>query len=130
MISYANACAQVGYNPNATRPTPQYLYYAYKDGQAVVFYERERALEYSRNVERAVVNADEIATFRATQREVERKAAELWYNELRAEYAHFSKRQFELVYAKAYEEGHSAGYDEVASTFDDLAYLCSEFKKG
>ena len=130
MISYANACAQVGYSPNATRPAAQYLYYAYKAGQAVAFKDRDRALEYSKNVERVVGNSVEIETFRATQRELEKKAAELWYNDLRAEYAHFSKRQFELVYAKAYEDGHSAGYDDIASTFDDLAYLCSEFNKG
>ena len=129
MISYANACAQVGYSPNATRPAAQYLYYAYKAGQAVAFKDRDQALEFSKNVERVAANNDE-TTFRATQRELEKKAAKLWYDELRAEYAHFSKRQFELVYAKAYEDGHSAGYDDIASTFDDLAYLCSEFNKG
>ena len=129
MISYADACDQVGYNPNATRPVTQYLYYAYKAGQAVAFKDRDQALEFSKNVERVAANNDE-TTFRATQRELEKKAAKLWYDELRAEYAHFSKRQFELVYAKAYEDGHSAGYDDIASTFDDLAYLCSEFNKG
>lgn len=130
MISYANACAAVGYDPRAERPAPEYQYYAYKAGKAVAFPDFDLAMKYSRNVERVAINQNEIDGFRDNQRKLEQQAAKYWYDELRAEYAHFSKRQFELVYAKAYEDGHSAGYDDVASTFDDLAYLCSEFNKG
>lgn len=127
MISYENACAAVGYNPHAERPVPEYQYYGYKAGQAVAFKDRDAAMKYSRNVERVAVNQDEIDAFRDNQRKLEQQAAKHWYDELRSDFQDLSDKQFALVYARAYEERHSSGYDDIADEVDTLVDLCRAF---
>ena len=127
MISYANACAAVGYDPHAERPAPEYQYYAYKAGQAVAFKDRDQAMKYSRNVERVAVNQNEIDAFRDNQRKLEQQAAKHWYDELRSDFQDLSDKQFALVYARAYEECHSSGYDDIADEVDTLVDLCRAF---
>lgn len=127
MISYANACAAVGYNPHAERPVPEYQYYSYKAGKAVAFTHRDAAMEFSKNIERVIVNQNEIAAFWDNQRKLEQQAAKLWYDELRSDFQDLSDKQFALVYARAYEECHSSGYDDIADEVDTLVDLCRAF---
>jgi len=56
-----------------------------------------------------------------SQRELESKACDLWYQELKEEYLSpsFSQELFDLCYSQAYDRGHHAGYDEVASYMAD-----------
>lgn len=127
MISYANACAAVGYDPRAERPAPEYQFYAYKAGKAVAFPDFDLAMKYSRNVERVAVNQNEIDAFQDNQRKREQQAAKYWYDELRSDFQDLSDKQFALVYARAYEECHSSGYDDIAAEVDTLVDLCRAF---
>ena len=45
-------------------------------------------------------------------------ATQRWYDELRSENDHLGDSTFLIVYQLAYEDGHSAGYDEVGLMFD------------
>ena len=49
--------------------------------------------------------------------------------ELRDDYPELTDKQFGIIYDKAYEDGHSAGYDEVGLHFQDLYYFCMKFVK-
>ena len=129
MITFQDACKQVGYDRGAEWPKPIFKYFAYKAGKAHEFDAMKEALAFSKNVERALTNQDEIDVFRNRQREGEASAAELWMKELRADYPELTDKQFGVIYDKAYENGHSAGYDEVGRHFQDLYHFCMNFVK-
>ena len=129
MIKFEEACKQVGYDHAAEWPQTVYKYYAYKDGKAREFDTRQEAQAFSNLVEYTVANKDEIHAFQDKQTEGEIAAAELWLKELRADYPELTDKQFGIIYDKAYEDGHSAGYDEVGLHFQDLYYFCMNFVK-
>ena len=127
MITFKEACNRVGYDSSVKRPQTVYKYYAYKDGKAHEFTTRQEAQAFSNLVEYTVANKDEIRAFQDKQTEAEIAAAELWLKELRADYPELTDKQFGMIYGKAYEDGHSAGYDEVGLHFVDLYYFCMKF---
>ena len=129
MIRFEDACKQVGYDRTAKWPKPIFKYFAYKSGKAYEFETMKEALEFSKNVEKAMANQDEIDVFRNKQREGELAAAAFWLKELCADYPELTDKQFGVIYGKAYEDGHSAGYDEVGLHFQDLYYFCMNFHK-
>ena len=129
MIRFEDACEQVGYDRTAEWPKPIFKYFAYKAGKAFEFKTMKEALAFSKNVEKAMANQDEIDVFRNRQREGEASAVDLWMKELRADYPELTDKQFGIIYDKAYEDGHSAGYDEVGLHFQDLYYFCMNFHK-
>lgn len=45
---------------------------------------------------------------------------QVWRNKLREEHSNLNDATFELVYAMAYERGHSSGYYEIRNYMDDL----------
>jgi hypothetical protein len=49
------------------------------------------------------------------------KAQIAWYEDLREENKHYNEGIFNLIYSRAYDRGHSSGYDAVAIEFDDIA---------
>lgn len=130
MIKFEDACKQVGYDRSVKRPQNVYKYYAYKDGKAYEFATRQEAHAFSDLVEHTVANKDEIRAFQDKQTKAEIAAAELWLKELRDDYPELTDKQFSIIYDKAYEDGHSAGYDEVGLHFEDLYYFCMNFVKG
>ena len=129
MIKFEDACQRVGYDRSAERPQTVYKYYTYKDGKAHEFATRQEAHAFSNLVEHAVANKDEIQAFQDKQTKAETTAAELWLKELRDDYPELTDKQFGIIYDKAYEDGHSAGYDEVGLHFQDLYYFCMNFVK-
>ena len=138
MIKFEDACKQVGYDRTAEWPKPIFKYFAYKSGKAHEFETMKEALAFSKNVEKAMANQDEIDVFRNRQREGEHTAVDLWMKELRDDYPELTDKQFGIIYDKAYEDGysveydeddHSAGYDEVGLHFQDLYYFCMKFVK-
>lgn len=129
MIKFEDACQRVGYDRSAERPQTIYKYYAYIDGKVYEFATRQEAQTFSKSVEYAVANKDEIRAFQDKQTEAELAAAALWLKELRADYPELTDKQFGVIYGKAYEDGHSAGYDEVGLHFQDLYYFCMNFVK-
>ena len=129
MVKFEDVCKQVGYDRNAQRPETVYKYYAYKNGKVHEFATRLDAQAFSNLVEQAVANKDEIQAFQDKQTKAEIAAAELWLKELRDDYPELTDKQFGVIYDKAYEDGHSAGYDEVGLHFQDLYYFCMNFVK-
>ena len=129
MITFQNACEQVGYDRTAPRPEPIYKYFAYKAGVAKQFDTRKEAVAFSNIVERVIVNQSERDSFGKKQADGEAAAAELWMKELCDDYPELTDKQFGIIYDKAYEDGHSAGYDEVGLHFQDLYYFCMNFHK-
>lgn len=129
MIKFEDACKQVGYDRTAKWPEPIFKYFAYKSGVAKQFDTRKEAEAFSNNVERVVVNQSERDSFGKKQAVGEAAAVELWLKELRADYPELTDKQFGVIYGKAYEDGHPAGYDEVGLHFQDLYYFCMNFVK-
>lgn len=54
------------------------------------------------------------------------KANKIWYNNLRSEYSYLSNEVFKICYNKAYDDGHSYGYDEVANYMIDYVYFAEQ----
>lgn len=57
-------------------------------------------------------------------RDQQARISAIWDAELRAEYSHLNDATFSAIYSQAYDDGHSAGMDEVANYmigYDDLA---------
>lgn len=129
MIAFQNACEQVGYDRTAEWPEPIFKYFAYKSGVAKEFDTRKEAVAFSNIVESVLVNQIERDSFGKKQADGEVAAVELWLKELRADYPELTDKQFGIIYDKAYEDGHPAGYDEVGLHFQDLYYFCMNFAK-
>lgn len=129
MIRFQNACEQVGYDRTAEWPEPIREYFAYKAGVAKQFDTRKEAVAFSNIVESVIVNQSERDSFGKKQADGEAAAVELWMKELRADYPELTDKQFGIIYDKAYEDGHPAGYDEVGLHFQDLYYFCMNFVK-
>ena len=129
MITFQNACKQVGYDRTAEWPESIFKYFAYKSGVVKQFDTRQEAVAFSNIVERVTVNQSELDSFGRKQAEIEASAVNLWMKELRDDYPELTDKQFGIIYDKAYEDGHSAGYDEVGLHFQDLYYFCMKFVK-
>jgi len=127
MISWKEACARVGHEIALESPKEKTVYYCYQDGVALgPFDSRKQAASAIPDsgkpalIDAVVTNREEIKAFWDDVRASESKAAALFHSELRAEYAELSDELYNLCYSKAYEKGHSAGYDEVAGSLQDL----------
>ena len=57
------------------------------------------------------------------------KAIVKWYDDLQAEYSDLTPTLFSIVYNKAYEDGHHAGYDEVANRMIDASQFAEDIIK-
>lgn len=94
-----------------------------KKGEVQEFCNESDAKSFSNLVERVTVNQQEIDNWKQTRRELESKAFDIWHTHLRREYDYLSDAVFDLCYNKAYDDGHSAGYDEVSVEMSDIAYF-------
>jgi hypothetical protein len=122
-MKYEQACEQVGYDRFASCPIEQKVVcFAYKDGKAKQFDTIVAARAFSKNTETVVANKAEIEQWKSTQAQLRAKAFDVWYTALQAEYICplLNKELFDLCYAKAYEAGHSAGYDEIDNYMGDF----------
>lgn len=120
MRRFDEICREVGYDRRATGPDVAERWAAYKDGEVKFFGTRAEAYAHSKMVEELDLAAAR-RKFRDQQRELERIAVEYFKRELRAEYPEFTNDQYAIIYAKAYEDGHSNGYDDVAYEVSELA---------
>lgn len=74
-----------------------------------------------------ISNAAERDEFFKEQLRIEKFVFDKWFSCLREENHHLNDAQFNLIYNKAYEEGHSDGYDAVAERFSDLEKFVLRF---
>lgn len=120
-LTWNAACDLAGFFKNDTPPTTSYQYYGYSAGKVHgPFQSKEEAAVFPHH-EKVVVNADAIESFWKQRRSLESEAARLFHSCLRQEYAELSDEAYNLCYAKAYEDGHSSGYDEVANYLAEYA---------
>lgn len=122
---------EIGIDSIGEAPKRVYKYAAYKDGRAEVFDDVVAAKQFSKNYEKIVDFESGLAydTWWANYKAMDQAAATIWKNELRNEHPQFNDAVFELIYARAYETGHSAGYDEVANEFDIAADFVADIIK-
>lgn len=120
MRRFDEICKDVGYDRRATGPDVAERWAAYKNGEVKFFGTAKEAQAHSTMVEELDLVAAR-RKFRDSQRDLERVAVEYFKRELRDEYPEFTEDQYALIYAKAYEDGHSNGYDDVACVMSDLA---------
>ena len=129
MISWNEACSISGYDPKVSAPASEYIYFAYKNGECQSFTYLDDAKTFSDNTERGVSNKDDIDAFWKKRRTLETKALNVWKNALREEYNHLSRDMFGICYSKAYEDGHHAGYDEVANYMNSSVEFAENIMK-
>ena len=129
MVKFEDVCEQVGYDRTTEWPEPIFKYFAYKSGVVKQFDTHKEAVAFSNIVESVIVNQSERDSFGRKQADAEASAVNLWMKELRDDYPELTDKQFGIIYDKAYEDGHSAGYDEVGLHFQDLYYFCMNFHK-
>lgn len=119
-MSYKEACKEVGYDPKSDPVAPIKFWYGYKNGKAVQFTTKELAVSFSRNIESVVINSAEIAKWKEKQNKKHIEAVTLWVKVLKEDYLYYvSGDVFDLCYDRAYDRGHSSGYDEVALILED-----------
>lgn len=129
-MRYDDACAQVGYDRQSyNAPAAEYKYFAYKNGESKEFNSMAEAKNFSSNTEKVQTNKEEVQKYHNERRALENKASEIWHNALREEYDYLPDAIYNLCYSKAYEDGHSAGYDEVANEMIDLADMAEKIMK-
>lgn len=126
MISYKQCEEMVGVKPEY--PRTEYGYRAYKNGECKVFYTSKEANEFSKLVERLVVNEEEYNLQKEAYYAYETKVFELWITELKSEFD-LPEKVFSICYSEAYDRGHSAGYDEVASYMCDVVEFYEKIMK-
>jgi len=116
MKTWLQCCEEVGYNPSDYKAPPEkVVYFAYANGKATECESREEAAKLSKNVEKYVTNKDEIKAYCETRLELELAAGDIWRQALNEEYAYLKPEVLSVCYNKAWEDGHSYGYDEVAN---------------
>lgn len=101
------------------RVQPIYKYYAYKDGIAAIFDNRNDAHNHSKHVEQFQYNKDEYALYTAKYNEVDSAVYTAWEAALRVQYPNITTEVFDKCMSMAYDRGHSSGYDEVESYLND-----------
>ena len=107
-----------------TRPTPEYVWFAYKNGEVVyrslLSWEDAEKRGNTKVVEKVCVNKADIDAWDEVQEQAVCRAETKWYEDMREEYSFLNSTVFNLCYAEAYGRGHSSGYDEVANYMIDI----------
>lgn len=130
MITWKEACGQVGYDQSENCPYEQIVvWYAYFGGQAVKCVDQKSAKALSPNVERVVEKNPARDIWFADRRSLEMKASEIFHKALREEYSDLSDEVYSICYDEAYDDGHSSGYDEVANCMIGVTFFAAKIMK-
>lgn len=131
MITWADACEQVGYDPEATGPKIEYKYYAYKSGKVTEFTNEAEAHAFSGMVESEQIplTAEAEKEWLDQNEQLEIAAVDNWYAALEIEYAHLPASVFRLCYDQAYQEAHPYGYDEITKNMAGIVDFAARLVK-
>lgn len=114
----------------STRPAPECMWFAYKNGEVVyrslLSQEDAEKRGNTKVVEKVCVNKADIDAWDEVRQQTECRAETKWYEDLREEYSFLNSTVFSLCYAEAYDRGHSSGYDEVANYMIDIVYFAEK----
>jgi hypothetical protein len=111
-------------------------YFAYKGGESKKFNTRTEAQKFSSNIE-AVKDKKALGAQRKKYYEVENevvgKVIQAMKDDLGYDNSEEDKKVFDLIYSRAYEDGHSSGFNEVYNYLLDYDSFVKEtfdiFKK-
>ena len=111
-----------------TRPQATKTYYVYGKGTATAFTSKPEAIQFAKsnnymvnNIETVVTKGEGIEEFNDTYNKIKTLTEDRWIAELYSEYGSgLSIKQLDIVYNKAYNDGHACGHDEVAMYFSDF----------
>ena len=131
-FTYAESCEAVGYSRDPrvqlSAPKLEYEYIGYVKGVVV---KCSTIAEYDKFKlkEKIPTEKSKLAydAFNAKQKELEHLASEHFIQRLKDYFNELSPSQFILCWSKAWEDGHSSGYDEVANYLEDYVELCQDF---
>ena len=112
------------------RPTPEYMWIAYKNGEVVyrslLSWEDAEARGNTEVVEKVCVNKADIDAWDEVQEQTVCRAETKWYEDLREEYSFLNSPVFNLCYTEAHDRGHSSGHDEIANCMIDIVYFAEK----
>lgn len=103
---------RMNYNP----PKPIYKWVGYLRGEVKTFdgdNAEEQARAFSKNVEKIIINKEEIDGYKNRRWEKESRAIESFLKDMREEFDHLTDKQFAICYSFAFDRGHSGGFNEV-----------------
>lgn len=112
-------------------PVVEYVWFAYKNGVAHKVDSRRAAEAISSNIEKFVTKESQAAfdAYWSELRALECAAVEAWREALRNVYANIPDRVYNRLMSEAWDRGHSAGYDSIANSLDDLVALAVDLKR-
>ena len=130
MRSFNEICKSINFSHRETCPfvDPAPTYNAYKNGQCTNFADREQANKFSKLIETVFVKNPDREKWFEEARIQEGRAIEIFHNDLREEYSDVPDEIYDLCYSKAYDRGHHAGFDEVASYLNETIDFANEIK--
>lgn len=126
MFFYKECEEMVGEKPEY--PTKEYGYRAYKNGECKVFNTKTEADDFSKLVERFVVNEEEYNKKLKEYHAFGTKVRLVWLAKLKEEFD-LPDEIFDICYAEANDRGHSSGYDEVANCMYDVVEFYEKIMK-
>jgi hypothetical protein len=131
-FTYEESCEAVGYSRDPrvrlSAPVVEYEYVGYVKGvvvkcSTIAEYDKFK-LKEKIPTEKSKLAYDAVW---AKQEELEHLAYKHFNQRLKDYFSELSHSQFELCWSKAWEDGHSVGYDKVASYLEDYVELCQKF---
>lgn len=128
MKTWKEYCANVGLFPSTGEPKINKTWFAYKEGEVIVCKSRQEAKEHSKIIE-CKKDRKEYDEYWKKRKDLEYSAHQAWFIDLREEYNDLTRAVFDVLYNKAYDNGHAYGYDEVASKMSDLVDFYSDIIK-
>jgi flagellar biosynthesis/type III secretory pathway protein FliH len=123
-ISYSKILAEAG--PTPEHPQKTFAFRAYKDGVCQEFSNRPDADRFSKLVEKYQTNVEYYNSAMTEYNVFHKQVLNKWSNQVREYFDELSDAQYAVLYAKAYDDGHSAGYDEVFSYMEEYATFYSD----
>lgn len=126
MFSYDQCEKMVGIKPEY--PVMKTAYRAYKNGECKVFHSLKEANDFSKLVEKFVVNEEEYQQTLKEYYAFEAKVRLFWLNLLKEEF-NLPEKIFDVCYAEADERGHSYGYDAIRDIMYDVVEFYEKIMK-
>jgi hypothetical protein len=125
-MNWKEACDQVGFAPKFNPPSPEKVYYAYKNGIAREFSDKADAVAFSELVEHITINDAAIKEWNKSYIAAQHAAIDLY---LTTNYSDIDPQICLWCYEEAYDRGHSSGYEEVFLIMSEIVEFAKRIIK-